>query len=945
MMRVADHALVEREDELARIGELAREVHGGSGCLLVVEGPAGIGKTRLLAAARARVAPGMLALSARGGELEHDFAFGVVRQLFEAPLAAMPAGDRARVLSKAASLAAPLVSDSARGLSVDPARALPALIHGLYWLTSNLAAGSPLLIAVDDAHWADVRSLKWLAYLARRLEDLPVLVALVIRSDEPQIPSGLRALRRDPLAHRVELAPLSPGGAATVVRTVVGTDAADEFCGACHSATGGNPFLLRELLKAVTDEGLAPTAAAGQRLDLLHPAGVSRAVLGRFERLSDDATALAHAAAVIGVGAELRHAAALAHLDERAAAAAADALSDAAILGERPLEFVHPLVRSAVYDDLAPARRALMHAETARLLAAEGADPVAVGVHLLAAEPAGDPDVVDLLAGAAREALSRGAPESAASFLSRALAEPVRPHARAELLGELGQAELLARDPAAAGHLTEAVELSDDAAVRLRLTFSLAEALYYAGRMREAHELATQAIAELVDPGDELLARLETWRAYLGWGWSDAAHAEQTRARLPRLRTLAEDSGAAGRGLLIYVGAKLAVAGEQLDEALRLVERGLDDGRFIDDETADSIAVIAGISALAFADRLAQAGGLLERLLDDARRRGSVMGYAAGIAWRAFTALRRGSIPDAEADARGALAIIQGHELHFAAPFAVAFLVEALVETGELEEGSRTLDAMPPDAPAGTLPSAYLLEARARLRIAEGRLPDAVRDLRECVETLNALGIVNPNHTGWHSTLALCLPPEEAGVARALVETELTRALIAGQPRAIGVALRAKARLEHPASGPELLRRAAGVLERCPSRLEQARTLADLGAALRRLNRRAEAREPLRRAVELAYQCGATVLLERAREELKATGARPRRIVRTGVDALTPTERRIATMASQGMSNPEIAQALFVTRKTVEAHLGNAYRTLGISSRTDLPVALGARPA
>jgi DNA-binding CsgD family transcriptional regulator len=151
-----------------------------------------------------------------------------------------------------------------------------------------------------------------------------------------------------------------------------------------------------------------------------------------------------------------------------------------------------------------------------------------------------------------------------------------------------------------------------------------------------------------------------------------------------------------------------------------------------------------------------------------------------------------------------------------------------------------------------------------------------------------------------------------------------------GTPRALGMALHAAGRLEE----------AVAVLGPSPARLEYAHALTDLGAALRRANQRAAARDPLRQALDVADACGAEPLAERARHELHAAGGRPRRPRISGVDALTASERRIAEMAAGGLTNPEIAQALFVTRKTVEAHLGAAYRKLDIRSRSELPAAL-----
>jgi DNA-binding CsgD family transcriptional regulator len=231
-----------------------------------------------------------------------------------------------------------------------------------------------------------------------------------------------------------------------------------------------------------------------------------------------------------------------------------------------------------------------------------------------------------------------------------------------------------------------------------------------------------------------------------------------------------------------------------------------------------------------------------------------------------------------------------------------------------------------------------MLHARARLRAARGDVAGARSDFE-------ALG---RRRARWNSELALIpallAAPEVADGDRDALEAHtgemLRDARSWGTPRAIGMALRAAGLAEGGASGLELLEEAAATLERSPARVEHARALADFGAALRRSGRRSDAREPLRAALDLADSCGARPVAERARQELRAAGARPRRPRMTGADALTPSERRTASMAAAGLSNPEIAQALFVTKKTVEAHLGSAYRKLGIRSRAELAGAL-----
>jgi DNA-binding CsgD family transcriptional regulator len=193
----------------------------------------------------------------------------------------------------------------------------------------------------------------------------------------------------------------------------------------------------------------------------------------------------------------------------------------------------------------------------------------------------------------------------------------------------------------------------------------------------------------------------------------------------------------------------------------------------------------------------------------------------------------------------------------------------------------------------------------------------------------------------WRSQAALALRElGDRAEARRLAGEELDLARAWGAPRALGAALRVAGVVEGGADGLALLGEAVEVLADSPARLEQAKARTELGAALRRANRRSQAREQLRRALELATTCGAAPLAVRAESELLATGARPRRIALSGVESLTPSERRVAEMAAEGPTNREIAQALFVTAKTVEVHLSSVYRKLGISSRSQLSAAL-----
>src|SRR6266536_3993226 len=347
--------LLERETELAGVAGLIDALPDG-GRLLAIEGPPGNGKTALLAQAKALgQESGLQVLGARGSELEHSLSYGVVRQLFEPFLASLGEEERAELLSGAAALAAPLFDPAQVAVGeAAPADSSLATLHGLYWLTANLAARRPLLLALDDLHWCDLPSLRWLAYLLPRMEGLGLLLVVGLRPREPGAdPALVGEIVSDPLATIVRPAPLSPEATARLLRQSLSPAADDPFCAACEEATGGNPLLLRELVHAIAEEGLVPIEPNVPRLRELAARAGSRAVSLRLSRLPPEATTLAQAVAILGDDADPRQAAALADLDERAAAAAAGALARVDVLrAQPPLGFVHPLIRAAVYGAL-----------------------------------------------------------------------------------------------------------------------------------------------------------------------------------------------------------------------------------------------------------------------------------------------------------------------------------------------------------------------------------------------------------------------------------------------------------------------------------------------------------------------------------------------------------------------------------------------------------------
>ncbi len=925
--------LLEREDELAALGTLLGGARGGQGRVAVVEGPAGIGKSRLLEAARA-AAVGFTVLRARGGELERDFPWGVVRQLFEAQVVFAGQDRRDAVLGGAAAMAAePL---GLAGGASGPGDATFAALHGLYWLTVNLASAGPVLLCVDDAQWADAPSLRFLAYLGARVDELPVLILAGQRPRDAGSPLDLAA--DAPEAALVYPAELSETAVATLVGERLGT-AAPEFVTACHRASGGNPFLLGELLTHMASIGARPSAAAAVDVEDLGPRSVARAVLRRVARLSADAVTLARDVAILGTDVEMRLAAALAGLDEVAAAAAADGLAAAQILRPgRPLDFVHPVVRAAVRDDIPAGDRIALHRKAARLLADAGSGPGRVAVHLLATEPAGDPWTAEILRAAAGRAFSRGAPEAAAEFLRRAIAEPPPAGARSDVLRQLGRASLLGGDITGAEHYRAAMDAALDPVERAAIGRELGVTYVPQGQYEQAVSVLEQARADAAAAGDLELARLAE-ADLITAGRLHPNTLARTFAWAEGIDPDSVQASPAGRCLLGALAFHGVVAGWPTTRIAGVARRAADAGLPIDPATSNTLWDCG--FALAVADELDAADAWWQAILAAARERGSVLTFARCSCFLALTALHRGDVLAAEAHARASLEAAAGQRW-FLVRMATAMLIEALVERAALGDAQAALEAVEGGGDIGDyMMLDFLLYARGRLRIARGEIEAGLADLYDYGHRPGAVMRDNPAVRPWRSEAALAeLTLGRPDEARHLAEAERELAQRIRSDRAIGVATRALGLVEGGRRGAALLEAAVDILGRSHARLEHARALVDLGAARRRAGNRAAAREPLRHGLDIAQRLGAHALAEQAIIELRAAGGRPRRRLMTGAEALTASEYRVAQMAAQGLTNREIAQALFVTTRNVELHLTHAYGKLGIASRTDLATAL-----
>ena len=923
----AEMELVERERELAEIDAAIDAAGEGAGRVIVVEGPAGIGKSALLTAARERAeAGGLPMLLARGSELESGFPFGLAHQLFEPVLHEQEA--RTVAFADAAAAAAAAFDPSASFGDVSF-----SVLHGLYWMTLNVAAEKPLLIVVDDLQWSDRPSLRFLAYLAHRLEGSPIAILVGLRSTDPGTDPGLVSdIASGPGALVVRPGPLSLAATAALIGSRFEREPEEGFSVACLSATGGNPLLLGELLGALLRAGESPTADAAGMIDEVGPGAVSRTVRQRLAGLQPEAVEVARAIAILGDGADLASIAALDGSDQAAAAAATTALAQAEILrAGAPFGFAHALIRDAVYEEIPLGERQLQHARAARLAFEAGAAPEVVAAQILAAPASGEAWVAEALATAATEATARGASDVAIGLLARLLDEPLEDQRRARVLLELGIAEAKATDrDGAVAHLREAYERLEAPELRGAAAYALSRTLMFIGRAQESADLAAEAAAArpagLADLA-KMIESIELTSLYFG------ARVRDAERRFASYRELAADASGGDGVLAAAASYDLMYRGGRADQCAALAAEAIELAAAT--ELDNGLAWVLANVVLVAAER-PEADELWDRALARSHRQGSMFGVLTVHLWRGFTELRHGELPAAEESLRDGIeqiTLLGGATLDYA----FGLLSATLLARGRVEAAAEALHSIP--RPEGVGDGALLWRScELELLLEQGSFEEALVGARRHAELCGWR--TNPAYAQTLTFEARALDGlGRADEAVAVLDRELDAAEAWGAPGAIGRVLRVRGEIRR-SEGLADLERAVELLEASPLRLELARALAALGAALRLARRPTEAREPLRRALELAEVCDAAALSAHVRSELHATGARPRSSALSGPDSLTPSERRVADLAASGQTNKQIAQALFVTPKTVEVHLSNSYRKLDISGRRELAAAL-----
>lgn len=932
--------LFERGPFLDELGALFTGSLAVASRCTVVEGPWGSGRTALLnAAADLAARSGCLVLRAKGGDMEEQTPFAVLGRLVETARA-QGTGD-VEVQERADALERLVADREAADPDPDP---VPIASH-FHRLVLRLREEAPVLLAIDDADRADPESLAVLKFLVRRLDHQQIWLMI---SSSPLHPGvGLRpidGLLTESDTREFVLEPLRPAAVEAILAGCAEgqPDPDPDLVAACHEATRGSPFLLKAVLPSLQRTGVDASAPTVDQIAQVRAPRITQAIRSRMAGLPSETTDLLQAGAVLGGAVDPAVARELAGIAAGVAEQATDTAQQAGLIRSgRPLEFSAPLIGWAVYHDIPPARRSSLHARAARLLGRRGADAAVVARHLLATGPAPDPTTARHLGHVGRALAGSGREDLARACFDRALDGAPPPEERAGLLLELAAAELAEQPASALDHLRQSFEWDGPGSgPAVQVAVDLLDRVAGSPVLRaETTRLVHTSRDRFEGEPPSLQVELDLALTLVVDRPADRA------ADVERIRSLVAEPGVAdhpvGSLAQIMLDADDVISGRSIpdEESLAALERSVRiDPLFERSPIGPRVRRLA-LLALLCADRFDSVDGYFA----DAPAAGDGAppgpdGCLGDIT--VLSPLWRGSLVQAAEAARNPPPDRGGESQGSGTPTVGA--IDVLVGQGRIDDAQRLADRTDPARLDDPLLRSLARAEIGRLLVAQNRGAEGIERLKAAGAELLQAGVRNPALVPWRADAAVALAQigqwEEA---QRLSAENLDLARQFGRARTLGIALRASAAASpDPVVRALLLTEAHAVLEPSPARLESAHTLVELGAV--RLDQdKAAARDALRRGATLASWCGCDPLVEVAGELLRAAGARPRRLGAIGTEALTPAELRVAGLAADGMTNQQIADTLYVTLKTVEGHLGKAYRKLGVESRRELTSILG----
>ncbi|MFI0448630.1 BTAD domain-containing putative transcriptional regulator [Actinomadura sp. 6N118] len=833
--------LVERAEETGLIDRALDQVmRDGEGRVLMFEGPAGIGKTSLLDHARERAAAvGFTVLTARSTDLETDYAWSCARQLFQRH----PEADE---------VVSPTESGQVAGEY--------AIINVLYRLTGSLASRNPLLISIDDLHWADAASAQFLAYLATRLDGLRAVLVIGARPGHERIGRIASAIAGLPHTTTRVLQPLTHAGCAQLLTRVIGSEPDAELVGRYHALTRGNPFLLRELAQeATSDDPVQPEGSPS----------VARFVTRQLRYLPVASVAAAQVLAVLGddVGSGL-----LAQVARTSPQEALEALtplvsSQLVTVDGVPVRFSfsHPLIRTAVYDAIPATARTDLHLRAAHVHAH---DPIKAATHLVRVPPGlGRRDPVPVLSEAADLSLARGSVNGAVSFLRRILEEDLGDR-RADMLTRLGTAESLVDAPLGIERLSEALALEPDPEKRAQISFSLATVLWLTCRPREAARVCMASLERDRAASTGARQALQSCVAMVAYG---ARNGSDLVALIDDYAAQPIDTSSLG-GLMLESSLALHdMHQNRRRSAERRALNVLEGDRLIGIPAGETVLTCSFYALRACDTPRLMAS--VDTLLDHSRRSGSLRGLSPALYFRAECLYVQGRLPEAVAHSRQAWGVSTYATMGLAEVFIADVHIKALVATGQIQEAVSVLSQVKAVQASGVTPILYS-QGEIAVHLAAGHTQRAFEVALAARDDCRSRPLVNPLVHDWRAPLIRCLVSlgrmEEA---RDVANELLAVATTWNTPRAIGRALRFAASTE---SGPrrlEMLAESARLLDLTQANFERATSLYAFGDALRRAGHIQDARARLGTALELATFCGAGPLQASIRAALRETGS------------------------------------------------------------------------
>jgi len=737
----------------------------------------------------------------------------------------------------------------------------------------------------------------------------------------------------------MSLGPLSPEAIGSLASSFFGARPDEALIRSCQEATGGNPFLLLALFRELSLEKLAPSAEAVARVETVTSAAVARSVVARLARLPPEATRLLEAVAVAAAPIDLDVIAEIAKMDAAKASAWADSLAAVDLLArEPPLRVLNPLVRRTVYAEIPQRRRAQLHIRTARSLRARGAPLDQLAEHLVAAEPRGYEWVSRTLEEAANLALTQGSPSNAVRYLNRALAEQPAARDRSNILLVLARAEASLDFHSALEHLRRALECGADPRAAAHAGLQVARGVNdFEARLKLGPMF--EKIATLI-PDEEVADKIDVAVATALLGASPGAAVTAAESLISvrdsrRHLTTRAQRDALALMAIVNSGSPRRARAVEVAEMLRHAMLGAE---LVSEDPLKCELWASAVLALALAGEFQEADRYARHAQTIARARSLEFADAQFSVTLAMSLAVQGGLVEAEDEARSALSVGQQRPWTRSGA-ALACLAGILLDQGRSEEADELISRSgEPEQQLPALEVPLLLEQRGRLRALQGRQTEALADFLSAGGRAEERGIDSPVVTSWRSEAALCLSAEgREQDAGHLAEENLELARAHGASWVVGSALHVVASVGAADKRLARLEHAVQLLDGSPAQVRLAGALIDLGRALREAGASpARARSALRRGTDIAFRSRAAPLLSKATRELHLSGARPRRLALSGTEALTSSERRIVSLAVKGLTNAEIADVLFLAEKTVEGHLGHAYRKLGVRSRREL---------